>query len=85
MFEKLLQLVYASNKYGFALVFMGVVLFLNQVFGFFPFHLSDAIAEWVVVATLLGAGMLAASLSRRSIPLAARVGEDSAVGGKQER
>lgn len=60
MFGKLLQLLHASNKYGLALVFLGAVFYLNRSLGFLPFHLSEAQAEWVTVAALLGARMLVA-------------------------
>jgi hypothetical protein len=72
MFDKLLQLLHASNKYGLALVFMGIVFYLDQSLGFLPFRLSEAQAGWVIVATLLGAGMSVADFIARLCSLAGR-------------
>jgi hypothetical protein len=60
MLDKLLELLNASTKVGFALVFAGAAFLLGRAYGLWAVALPEHQLAYVIYAMLLGAGFLIA-------------------------
>jgi hypothetical protein len=60
-FDKLLDILRASNKIGFALLFAGSVMLIGQAYHLWPYSMPQEQLGYVLFATLLGGGVLLAS------------------------